>query len=129
MRIKCKDCGSATDVGGLKKEWKNIQGHKVLLTYFKCEKCDKYHIVQLDDEQTIMCLEEVKKKLKSVAECNMKGKTPRKRLTNGLKKKNKELAKLRKFLVDCYSSDKYMTIINGVILPVVVEMQEQIEGD
>lgn len=128
MKIKCKECDNIQDAeSSLKKEWTYVDGCRLQVTYFVCNKCKELHIVQLDDEQSIMSLEEVGRKLKKVADCNVKGKTPKKRTTNGLKKKNKELSRLRKVLLDIYSGKGKVIAINGRITRLDVEMQEYVD--
>ena len=128
MKIRCKKCEGVQDAeSSLKKEWSLVDRHRLQLTYFVCVNCKEIHIVQLDDEQTLMCLEEVSRKLKKAGEYIAKDKTPKKRVTNGLKKKNKQLSKLRKILNECYSDKGRVVVINGRIVPLNVEMQEYID--
>lgn len=130
MRIKCSKCEKTSDVNEcLEREWAYVDGHKLYVTYFVCEHCNTAHIVQLDDDQTLMCLDEVSRKMKRVGECKVKGKTPKKRTVNGMKKKNKELSKMRKFLVDMHSGKDKAVILNGMLVPLNVEMQEYVEGE
>lgn len=128
MKIKCKKCENVQDAeSSLKKEWDYVKGHKLQITYFVCNDCMEVHIVQMDDEQSLMCLDEVGRKLKKVAKCNVEGKTPRKRTVNGIKKKNKELSNLRKILIDCYSDKGNVVVVNGKVVPLIVEMQEYVD--
>lgn len=130
MKIKCSTCREASDVDKfLKREWTYVDGHKLYVTYFVCESCNTVHIVQLDDDQTLMCLDEVSRKMKRVGEYKVKGKTPKKRTVNGMKKKNKELSKMRKFLVDMHSGKGKAIILDGILVELNVEMQEYVEGE
>lgn len=124
MKIKCFECGEAPEAKeSLKKVWDVVNGKEICITYFKCHKCKTFHIVQLDNSETLKCLDEIGELLKYLAKCNYERKTPKKKKANKVKYINKKLNKLRKELVDTYSG-KFKISLEGRCVDLVVEMQE-----
>lgn len=124
LKVKCSECGETPDAKeSLKKVWEVVNGREICITYFKCPKCKKFHIVQLDNSETLKCLDEVGELLKYVAKCSYERKTPKKKKYNKMKHTNKKLNNLRKELVDMYSG-KCKVCLEGKCVDLVVEMQE-----
>lgn len=132
MDIKCPKCGEVQGAKeSLKKEWdviKTISVESICITYFRCKKCNKITVVQLDNHETLKVLDEISELLKYAYMCKLQKRTPKKKKSNKMKHANKRLNNLRKELVEKYSGNCKVTL-EGEFVDLVVEMQEVKENN
>lgn len=122
-RIKCSCCGEEEKAGNIKNEWVWMgDGKKLKVSFYRCKKCKKIHIVQLDDEYTGELVDEISKGIIYAYNCKKDGRQPKKKKANKFLKLNKKLKSTRKRLNKEYEGC-IATICNEEI-KIHVEMQE-----
>lgn len=123
LKVKCPGCGTENNAkAGLKKEWVEICGNKILITYYRCKGCRKIHVVQLDSEYTQELLKEIQESMIYAFMCQKSGRTPKKKKAMRALKLNKKINSIRKSLNVEY--DSVLVKIENEEIKIKVEMQE-----
>lgn len=105
VKVKCPVCGREVEVNErkLKKEkcsLINKEGVSIFLTYYDCPVCQQQVALQVDDEETMSILDDIKKLFVNNSKCRLEGEDIPHENLERFEKARKDLKRLRGFLSD-----------------------------